>query len=152
MAQSISEFPPALVTAVAEEAALDAGRVDLFLRTLGLEASPTRPIQLPATFLLELGAALRLLCWEDRGLSAHLDAGLPPSSRALREIFLTLADPEVTSRPLKETLAYRVFVLFAEHFAWSGTEELDAQVALGEADEDSLLEALADFLWEHRPD
>jgi hypothetical protein len=61
MVQSTAEFPAALVAAVAGEADLDAGRVGLFLQALGLEASPARPIRLPASFLLELGAALRLL-------------------------------------------------------------------------------------------
>jgi hypothetical protein len=148
MVSNISEFPDELVAAVAEGAARDADHVVQFLRALGLEASPTKPMHLPAAFLLELGAALRLFRWEYCGLHTHLDAGLPPSSQAIRDAFRHLDG----SGPLEMTLAYRVLVLFAERFAWSAREELDAQVALGEADEDALLEALADFLWEHRPD
>ena len=146
-----SRFPAELRRSVAEEADRDADRVALFLRTLGLEASTNRPLHLPGPFLLELGAALRLLGWEDCGLSVHLDAGLPPSSQALCESLLTLAAPDITPGPGKDSLAYRVLVLFAERFAWSGREELDADVALGEADGDALLEALADFLWDNRP-
>jgi hypothetical protein len=42
-------------------------------------------------------------------------------------------------------------VLFVERFAWKARDELDADVALHEADEEQILEALADFLWNHRP-
>ena len=145
------EFPLDLVTAVAGDADRDADRVALFLQALGLKPSPARPLALPAAFLLELGAALRLLEWERRGLSAHTDAGLPPSGQALREALRHLDIPELAARTLGDTLTYRVMVLFAERFAWAGREELDADVALGEADEDALLDALADFLWDHRP-
>ena len=145
------EIPVDLITVVAEEAARDADRVDLFLRSFGPEGSTNPPSPLPAAFLLELAAALRLLVWEDCGLSTHLDAGLPPSRQALREVLLTPAAPEVTPGPLNESLAYRVMVLFAERFAWAGREELDVDVAMGEADEDALLDALADFLWDNRP-
>ena len=123
----------------------------MFLRALGLKASPARPIALPDAFLLELGAALRLLEWERRGLTAHTDAGLPPSGQALREAFRHLDAPGAAPGPLGDTLAYRVMVFFAERFAWAGREELDADVAMGEADEDALLDALADFLWDNRP-
>ena len=98
-----------------------------------------------------MGAALRLLEWECCGLSAHTDAGLPPSGQALREAFRHLHTPGVGPAHVGDTLAYRVIVLFAERFAWAGREELEADVAMGEADEDALLEDLADFLWEHRP-
>lgn len=151
MVTNTPAIPPDLVTAVEEDAARDAGRVALFLRTLGLKVSPARPIALPDAFLIELGAALRLLEWERRGLSAHLDAGLPPSGRAIRDAFRHLAAPGIALGPLSDTLTYRVMVLFAERFAWAGREELDAEVALGAADEEALLEDLADFLWNHRP-
>jgi hypothetical protein len=151
MVTNTPELPLGLVTAVAEAAARDAARVRLFLEEVSLGASLALPIPLTSAFLLELGAALRLLEWERRGLSAHLDAGLPPSGRALREAFRHLVAPPVPPDPPGDTLAYRVMVLFAERFAWAGREELGADVALGEADEEALLEELADFLSRHRP-
>jgi hypothetical protein len=149
----IPELPDALVAAVAEDAARDADRVGLFLQARGLAGSPQRPARLPAAFLLELAAALRLLAWEQAGLRAHLDAaGLPPAAQALRDLFLAATGrlPGPPASPAG-TLAYRVTALFAERFAWDARGELGAEVALGEADEDALLEALADFLWQHRP-
>jgi hypothetical protein len=148
----IPGVPDALVAAVAEDAGRDADRVGRFLQALGLAGSPRRPARLPAAFLLELAAALRLLAWEQAGLRAHLDAGLPPAAQALRELFLAATGrlPGPPASPAG-TLAYRVTALFAERFAWDAQGELGAEVALGEADEDALLEALADFLWQHRP-
>ena len=49
----------------------DAESVALFLQTLGLSPTPQSPIRLDGDFLLELGAALRLLLWEHIGLTIH---------------------------------------------------------------------------------
>jgi hypothetical protein len=47
-------------------------------------------------------------------------------------------------------LCVAVLRLSAERFAWSGPPEVGADIALDEAHEDILLEALADFLWAQR--
>lgn len=149
----ILDFPTDLVRAVAAEAERDADAVGIFLNALGLHATPDRPIHLPAAFLLDLGAALRLLAWEQEGLHPQEVAGLPPARQALADVFLALKHPptQVESAVAAGSLAYRVCQAFVDHFAWSGRDELDADVTLGEADEDAVLEALADFLWAHRP-
>jgi len=134
-------FPPELVRAVAQDAARDADHVGGFLSALGLNP----PRRLPADFLLGVGAALRLLRWEHR---VHLDAGLPPARQALHEVFRTAtgqAQPDEAHRA--QSLAGRVTALFVEHFAWVGRVELDADIVLGQADPEDLLEVLADFLW-----
>jgi len=125
--------------------------VGLFLNELGLGGFPERPLILPAGFLLDLGAALRLLEWERRGLQAHLQAGLPPARKALSDVCRTLGkQPDPAAVP-PGTLASRVLAVFVERFAWNAWAELNAEVALDQADEEQVLEALADFLWEHRP-
>src|SRR3954451_7437938 len=152
----LSDFPPDLIQAVARDAARDADRVGVFLDALGRPPAGRRPqdppLGLPADLLLGLGAALRLLLWEQQGIDAHRQAGLPPGRQALRDVFRAAtgqADPEAAGRA--RTLPYRVLTLFVERFAWAGRPELGADLTLGPADEDALLEGLADFLWAHRP-
>jgi hypothetical protein len=149
----IPNCPSELVRAVADEAERDADRVGVFLDTLGLHATPDRPVSLPVAFLLDLAAALRLLAWEQVGLHPQDVAGLPPARQAIRDALLTLnrASTQTATVAASGSLAYRVCQAFVDHFAWSGRDELDADVMLGEADEDAVLEALADFLWANRP-
>jgi hypothetical protein len=152
----LSDFPPELIRAVAQDAARDADLVGAFLDALGLAPAGRRPqdppLRLPADFLLGLGAALRLLLWEQHGIEAHREAGLPPARQAIQDVFLAAtgqADPETAESA--RTLSCRVVALFVERFAWVGRVELAAELTLGPADEDALLEGLADFLWVHRP-
>jgi hypothetical protein len=129
------------------DAARDADRVGLFLGGLGLTATPEKPLALPVHFLLGLGAALRLLAWEARGFFFHREAGLPEARQAVHAACLSLSDPN----PDPTELCLHVMRLSVEKFAWNAPEELGADVSLGEAEEEMVLEALADFLWTHRP-
>jgi hypothetical protein len=150
---TLPDLPPDLIRAVAQEGARDAVRVAHFLDALAQtpagQSLGQRPVRLPADFLLGLGAALRLLLWERNGIRVHLDAGLPPARDALRDVFRSVIDPEVAARTA--TLPSRVSALFVDRFAWTGRLELEADVTLGEAQEEALLDALAEFLWVHRP-
>ncbi len=144
----LPNHPPDLVRAVADEAERDADRVGLLLTTLGLQPS----IRLSFEFLLALGAALRLCHWEQNGIDLHLRAGLPPARQVLDEVFRTAignAAPEAAERT--RNVASRVAAFFVERFAWNGRAELGADLTLGPADEDALLDGLADFLWANRP-
>jgi hypothetical protein len=147
-----SALPPAeLVEATAREAARDADRVGQLLHELGFVPSPGRPVRLPAAFLLDLGAALRLLAWEQGGLHVHRDAGLPPAEQALHDAFGLLA-PKSGAEPRHSVeLSRKVVALFAERFAWLGRHDLDADVMLDDhVDEDDLVGALAELLWKAR--
>ena len=148
----IPELPAELVSAVTGEAYRDADRVNVFLKALGLVPRAGRQLQLPATFLLDLGAALRLMCWEQCGVCIHLHAGLPSARQALLEVLRSLTTEPDSSGTSTSALPYKVMLLFVERFAWNGWPKLGADVTLelAHADEESLLEALADFLWEHR--
>jgi hypothetical protein len=148
---TVSDFPAELVAGVAREAEADARRVCLFLGVAGVSATPDRPVHLPAGFLLDLAAALRLLCWEQAGLQPQSLGNLPDARHAIREVFGSATNPprEGESRRT-DSLALRVVTAYIAHFAWEARVELGADVILGEADEDAVLEALADFLWEHR--
>jgi hypothetical protein len=146
----VSDIPADLLDSLVREAELDAHRVAVFLSVLGIAADPDRPIRLPRGSLLALGAALRLLEWEDNGLNVHRDAGLPPAHQALLDALRSLnsgADDEARGT---HHLSRRVVALFAERLAWHGRRELDADVALDELDDEAMLEALAEFLWASR--
>lgn len=144
---AVNDFPAEMVAAVAADAARDADRVGLFLDNLGFRGTPEKPTPMPAGFLFHLAAALRLLGWEGQGFFLHREAGLPEARQAIRDAFRALADSDADSTEL----SVAVLRLSVERFAWSGLPDLGADVALDEAQEDALLEALADFLWAHRP-
>jgi hypothetical protein len=152
----LDQFPPELIQAVARDAAADAERVVLFLDALGLRSAGegAAPIGLPAYFLVGLWTALRLQTWEERGVRAHREAGLPSAREALREVARSIRAPEplVVKERAANELACRVLAVFVERLAWDGPLLLDADLELGEANEDALVGALADFLWAHRHD
>ena len=148
MPTQISDLPPDLLQATIHEAERDADRVGRFL------AKPkSKNIRyLPAEILLGIGAALRLLHWERAGIHCHLEAGLPLARQALydlSEMAAGTATSEVIERV--KNLPLRVTTVFVERFSWCGQAELSADLTLGAADEDAVLEDLADFYWAHRP-
>jgi hypothetical protein len=156
-ASCLEHIPGTLIQAVARDAERDADNVgvflDVFLGRLGLRPPPAQLLQLPAAFLLDLGAALRLLLWEQAGLQVPTLAGLPPARQALHDVLRSLPLYATGARPLNApaTLASRVLAAFVDHFAWHGRAELDADLLLSAADEDAFLDALAEFLWARRP-
>lgn len=133
----------------------NANLVGHFLEANGLipprTARGRQPISFPREFLLDLAGVLRLALWEHLGLSDRLPADLPNAAEALAELFQRWSAnlPKVTNAPSRAVLR-RVLHTWFSRFAWSGLEELNADVVLDDAKEQALLEALADFLWEHR--
>lgn len=108
-------------------------------------------LRLPANFLLELSAVLQLQLWERRGLTPHLKSGLPPAQVASTELTGRAAKGWAefegkTSAPLSS----RVLRVWIEQFAWSGQEFLEADVVVGDVDEEEFADVLAEFLWTHR--
>jgi hypothetical protein len=139
-------------TFVAECAEADAVRVGEFLRKSGIAPQQGQSRSLPAAHLLDLGAAMRIAAWEEAGLDVHRQVGLPVARDA---ICLVLLSPLRANRvPDKAapnpSLLTAVLRLLIERFAWSGCRDLGAEVVLDSPDEDSLVEAIAQFLWAHR--
>jgi hypothetical protein len=145
----LSAYPVELIRAAAEEGARDADNVHRFLGYLGLTPPPGGVRYFPRPFLLNLAAALRLVCWEAASIDVHLKAGLPRALEALKRVTLEAADK---NSPLRQDawLARAVFMLTVERFAWAGPRELKADVLLEVPDEATLVRAMADFLWRHR--
>jgi hypothetical protein len=115
------------------------------------EQRRNQPVVLPAGFLLDLGAALRLACWEHEGLRDYLPADLPSAQPSLDRLLESLRtgqeDPETPSAALLR----QVLLTWFTCFAWSCLEELGADVLLAQADDEQVLQQLADFLWRQRP-
>ena len=150
--RSVLEGMPAdLVDAVAREAALDADRVIQFLEHPDIASSLNEArTSLPRWLLLGLGAALRLLAWEVNGSRARLAVDLPPAKQAIRNLFLAAGKSPLRLESLARELALLVLRVWVENFAWLGRPTWDADLVLGESEEDALVEILADFLWTNR--
>jgi hypothetical protein len=58
-----------------------------------------------------------------------------------------LKDPDADATPFCRA----VMRLSVERIAWAGAPELGIDVSVDDADEDMVIEALANFLWTHRP-
>jgi hypothetical protein len=131
---------------IVASATLDADRVAAFLRLIGLKASPQQPIALPRSFLLHLGAAFRLLAWEERGFHFHGGAGLPAAEQVFGDTFSSLSDPGADPTEL----CGAILSLNIQRFAWHGPRDLAADVVLDELTDDAALDAVAEFLWANR--
>src|SRR3954453_197751 len=122
---SLAAFPPELIARVAEQAARDADLAAEFLKGVGLDPPPGTTRALPGDFLLELGAAMRLLAWERDGLELR-DSGLPAPQAAILEAFQgairRIHDP---SSPAP-SLGRIVFRISVELLAWVGPRDLHA--------------------------
>ena len=143
VASPFANIPDDLLTAVALDATCDADHVGLFLSYLRIRGTPVRPIFLPREFLLQLAAALRLLCWEAQGFFFHRDAGLPDAQEAIRDAFRSLADHHEE----RTDISKKVLRLFIDRFAWNGQRDLGAAIALDDLADDAALDALAEFFW-----
>ena len=142
---TLANLPSEMIAAVQVDAERQAEAVAEFVGTLGENLLP--PSRRTPHFLLQFAAALRLRRWEAEGFFFHREVGLPEADQAVRE---ALASPNAgAADPTEFCLA--VLRLTLERFAWSGPRKLGVDVAVKEANEDALLEALAEFLWTHRP-
>jgi hypothetical protein len=144
-------IPDELIDAVAREASLDADRVLQFLEHPDMASIRSEARKsMPRWFLLGLGAALRLLAWEANGSRARLAVELPPARQAIRDIFLAAAESPLRLESIADELTMIVFRAWVNNFAWLGRSTWDADLVLGESEEDDLVEILADFLWVNR--
>jgi len=147
---SLLHAPPELVAAATRDAERDADALISFLGDLGFRrpGPDEPPVRLPAGLLLGLGAAMRLLIWESNGVHVHREAGIPSAYEVLCDVFRRAAEPvQDGPDPVIASLCVRVFNLAVRHFAWEGQPILGADVLLGEADEDALIDSLAQLCW-----
>jgi hypothetical protein len=103
-------------------------------------------------FLCNLGAALRIASWERTGLQPVLPADLPSSSEAFRNIVppemcgITEDVPDA-SEPYQKVLR-----IWLQQFSRSSHFSLgtDVYLSINTVEEDKLLDAVADLLWQNR--
>ena len=146
------QYPAEQIGFATDGAAEEAEWVATFLASAGLAPSPGKTCGFPRGILLDLGGMVRLQSWEAAGLDAHRRAGLLTGDEALEYIIEVLtraaADPAELARA--GLLGRAVFELRMSKFAWAGRTEFQADIALDDADEEALIDALAEFLWEFR--
>ncbi len=149
-----SDAVPDFVAAVIRNAEYVADLTGTFLDATGLcpkSADGTRSCGLSAASLLELGAILQLGVWERNGFRPFLPDDLP-SYREAATNFARRAEVRQRTGRTSGTgeLRKKLFFTWLRQLAWHGQEILQAEVLVGEIDEDSLVDAMADFLWNHR--
>jgi hypothetical protein len=151
-------YPEDMVEAVARDAEAMAVAVAAYLESRGVLPDRNQrakaPVELPAEFLLELGAALRLAEWEKAGLRGTL-RGLPAAQSALADVLRRAAEqPEEfgTSVAIMPPLLMTVITMAINGLSWHGRAELNADVAIAVDDDDEadVLEILANLIWDHR--
>jgi hypothetical protein len=148
------EFSDTCIQAVARRAEFVAALTAHGIRTALhlLEYGPgVQTLTAPAGFLLELGTVFVLASWEAKGISAHIEVGLPSSNEADADLVRRLQqDPKQFDVIDSTGLSSRVLRFWLENFAWDGLESVDSDLLLSAVDEDSFLDSLADFLWRNR--
>jgi hypothetical protein len=148
------DYPPELLQAVVHEASTDAWRLAMFLQQLGLlpssGANQRTSLCLPRSLLLGLGAALRLFSWECSGARIHLPETLPSAQLAIYNLISIAVKQPGQLESLALGLVRDVLRANLELMAWHGQEVLGSHIILGDADEDPLVDPLADFLWANR--
>jgi hypothetical protein len=149
------EFSDACIDAIRRRAEFVASLVgETIRRMLDLPQQPdgqVHQLNVPAGFLLELGAVIVLKLWERQGITRHVDAGLPSWSDADADLARRFnEDPRQFDRLDNASLSQRVLKYWVENFAWDGIETFGADVLLSTADEDAIVDAVARFLYENR--
>lgn len=93
---------------------------------------------------------MRVMVWEIEGLDLAA-FGLPSPQEAIRVAFNDAVrrhrDP---SSPPTPSLSQAVLRISTERLAWMGPAALRAEIELDTPDEDTLVEAMAQFLWTNR--
>jgi hypothetical protein len=113
-----------------------------------------RPVRIPPDILMELASVMRLRSWCEGGLCDHLKENAAPAFAAFDYSVAKLsADPRAFAQEEDlPPLTAQIFDIWERHLAWSGLEELNADVLLDHspADDEVLLNELVDFLWHLR--
>jgi hypothetical protein len=148
---AVESIEPPILQALRDLAESDAGAVADFLRTLGLlgrKSSRAKLLFLPAETLHAIGIALRLRTWELNGVTVHVDAGLPSASQLFAFIRQFLSGLEL--QVVVDRLSACLVLIYHDNFAWAGIGELGADVQLITSDEETLVDQMAQFIWENR--
>lgn len=147
-------FPPLFFEALCEQMLSDVLDAADVLEGMGVPRCASHltgkasPVRLPREFLQGILIGVRLLRWERDGVTVHREAGLPSAEEHLVKVAQLFDGPEL--REYVTDLSERARMLFYEHFAWSGGEDLHGEIGIVAEDDDEFLDRLANFIWDHR--
>jgi hypothetical protein len=106
---------------------------------------------LPSAVLREFSALLQLQVWEMQGLRSVIGDELPTSERATEEFIERCRNSYTSFYDFNATpLSKLVTAYWGRNFAWSSQHDIRGDILAQFEDEDQLVEALAELLWEHR--
>jgi hypothetical protein len=121
------------------------------LKFLPLPDAPRgEPLGLPSAFLLEFAAVLELGLWERNGIQLHRAAGLPSYCEAMDALIEKATCWPSKSCSRTSDLSQRVLSLWLANFAREGKELIGGDILLDLTDQDTFLDAVAEFLWANR--
>lgn len=151
----LAALPPELLSAVHRNAEFQAALtvaclddLDQRVRDAGHAEGCQR---LPWAFLLELAAVAQLNYWEFQGLRGLLPSEVPSAAEASSDLYRrTTTDPGQFYNGNETPLARQVMQIWIEHFHWLEPGLVQAEIIVGHADEDQMIEALAQLLWQNR--
>lgn len=139
-------LPDTLVSAIIRHAEREADFAAGVLKELGFDK-----LRLPAAFLLEFAALMELWFWDWQGLRPYLPEGVPSFDEAKKNLWDRAAKGITEFEGVNSTpLSYLLMQVWVEHFAWDARDHFDADVIVGQADEDQFVDLMARFLWENR--
>lgn len=149
------ETSPPTIQAVALNAERQAILVAAYLKQidslLKRDGLPSVATGFPAGYLLELGAVLMLGHWDRKGLLAFLPSDLPAFADAVAELKRRAVIGNFKLLDcIASQLVRQVRQTWLERFAWEAPNLLQADVVLGDVDEDVLVEAVAQLIWVNR--
>lgn len=151
--EGLDQIPKCIVDAAIQNALRVADLTGMTLTEMGKVHLGGSQWNLPAAFLVELGAVLQLGLWEQEGIAAHECGYLPPFDDAVSELSRRAAQGVSAFANLASvTLAPRVLQFSIEHIAASGFLLMGGDVLTQDIDEDAFVELLAEFLFSHRDD
>lgn len=149
------EYVEEQIAAMKREGELRADMVAAFLKSNGYKPCRSNEDQTPAspeqqqrvkTFLLELGAALRIRSFHAKKITANIPITLPSTDEAMRQA----AVAATAGAELKLTPA--VFWATSRYLVAQARPMLDADVVMANhpGPSDDFLDRFASFLWERR--
>jgi hypothetical protein len=143
------ELPDPMVRAIIRSSEFQADLVAAVIEASELFKS--KLIQVSAACLLEFAALLQIWFWDHQGLRPQLPADLPTYQEAAASFAARAAKGDAGFEGANASLlGLKVIQVVMDQFAWEGQDYLQADVVLRTIDEDQLIEAIADLLWNKR--
>lgn len=108
--------------------------------------------QLPFWMFAHLAAILAFKRWQHAGISQLASITLPSPTEVASDLARAIEtnDPTFKEVACPHTPCARFIRVMLERMAWEGHSDVGAEVLVGDPDEDSLIEAVAQLLWNCR--